>query len=135
MFKLYRTRKLLYCLLIICFQIYHTKMPMNSSSIGTFSFIVLWRVSWNFVFRSFGVQWVLPNRVIDLLDGWWNMLGIHSSNIWNTITLCLMWTIWRERNSRTFEDKEKSERQLLDGFLVLYLTGHEFGALLLAALL
>ena len=83
---------------------------MNSSSIGTFSFIVLWRVLWNFVFRSFGVQWVLPNRVIDLLDGWWNMLGIHSSDIWNTIPLCLMWMIWRERNNRTFEDKEKSER-------------------------
>ena len=60
---------------------------------------------WNFVFRSFGIQWVLPRRVIDLVDGWWNLLGKHSSDIWNMVPLCLMWTIKRERNSRTFEEK------------------------------
>ena len=27
---------------------------------------------WSFVFRSFGVNKVLPGRVVELLFGWWN---------------------------------------------------------------
>ena len=52
---------------------------------------------------------------MDLLGGWWNMLGRHSFDIWNIVPLCLMWVEWREHNSRTLEDKKKSESQLLDG--------------------
>jgi hypothetical protein len=73
-------------------------------------------VLWNYVFRSFGFQWVLPRSVFDVIDGWWNMLGKHSSVFWNMVPLCLMWTIWKERNSQIFEDKVISVRQLLDGF-------------------
>ena len=61
---------------------------------------------WSFVFRSFGIDWVLSNRVIELLFGWWNWFGKNSLSVWNLIPSCLMWTIWRERNSRTFEDIE-----------------------------
>jgi hypothetical protein len=75
-------------------------------------------VLWNFVFHSFGFQWVLPRSVVDLLDGWWNLLGKHSSEIWDMVPLCLMWMIWKERNSRIFEDKEISVHQLLDGFSI-----------------
>ena len=76
-------------------------------------------VLWNFVFRSFGIQWVLAKQVVDLLGGWWNMLGNHTSEIWNLVPLCLMWTLWRECNRRTFEDVEKSASQLLDCFASL----------------
>jgi hypothetical protein len=54
---------------------------------------------------------------MDLLFGWWNWLGRHQSNIWNLAPLCLMWTVWRERNSRTFEDEKKSADQLLGSFV------------------
>ena len=74
---------------------------------------------WNFVVRCFGLQWVFPNRVVDLLSGWWNLLGKHNSDIWNLIPPCLLWTIWRERNRRIFEDKEKSQDQLLESFVCL----------------
>ena len=40
---------------------------------------------WNFVLRSFGIQWVPPNQIMDLLDGWWNMLRKHTSAIWNLV--------------------------------------------------
>uniref|UniRef100_A0A2N9EKG6 Reverse transcriptase domain-containing protein n=1 Tax=Fagus sylvatica TaxID=28930 RepID=A0A2N9EKG6_FAGSY len=78
--------------------------------------VLWWRLKKNGLFdiHSFyhairnSPRWVLPNRVINLLDGWWNLFGRQSSDIWNLVHLCLMWTIWRERNSRTFEDKEKS---------------------------
>ncbi len=76
-------------------------------------------ILWNFVFRSFGVQWVLAKSIVDLLCGWWNMLGRHTSDIWNLVPLCLMGTLWRERNRHSFEDKEKTESQLLDCFATL----------------
>ena len=49
----------------------------------------------------------------DFLFSWWNWLGKHSSSIWNLVSLCLMWCIWRERNRQTFEDLDRSEDQLL----------------------
>ena len=72
---------------------------------------------WNFVFRAFHIHWVLPRRVLELLFGWRNWFGRHHSNICNLIPLCLMWTVWRERNSRTFEDVMKSTYQLLGSFV------------------
>ena len=32
---------------------------------------------WCFTFRSFGVSWVLPRIVFDLMFGWRNWLGKH----------------------------------------------------------
>ena len=63
---------------------------------------------WSFVFRSFRVAWVLPERVLNLLMGWWNWLEKQSSNIWNLAPLCLIWCIWRERKNCRFKDVESS---------------------------
>ena len=83
---------------------------------------------WSFAFRSFGVLWVLPKRVVDLLVGWRNWLRKHSSNIWNLEPHCVMRIIWRERNSSIFEDLVLSE----DKFIALFATiGHVRGDLLL----
>jgi hypothetical protein len=72
---------------------------------------------WNYVFLTFRVHWVLPRQVADLLFGWHNWFGKHHSHIWNLIPLCLMWTVWRERNLRTFEDLSSSQDQLLGTFV------------------
>uniref|UniRef100_A0A2N9GXU6 Reverse transcriptase domain-containing protein n=1 Tax=Fagus sylvatica TaxID=28930 RepID=A0A2N9GXU6_FAGSY len=72
---------------------------------------------WNYVFLTFRVHWVLPRKVADLLFGWHNWFGKHHSHIWNLIPLCLMWTVWRERNLRTFEDLSTSPDQLLGTFV------------------
>ena len=53
----------------------------------------------------------------DFLFGWHNWFGKHHSHIWNLIPLCLMWTVWRERNLRTFEDLSSSPDQLLGTFV------------------
>jgi hypothetical protein len=74
---------------------------------------------WGFIFQRFGIQWVLPAKVMDLLFGWFNGFGKHSSDIWNLVPLCLMWSLWQERNSRVFEDKEKSLLQLQEVFVGL----------------
>ena len=61
---------------------------------------------WNFTLCSFGVSWVFPETVSELLSGWHNWWGKKSSSIWNLVPQCIMWNIWRERNGRTFEDKD-----------------------------
>ena len=71
---------------------------------------------WSFVFRTFGISWVLSRSVANFLFGWWNWLGKHSSIIWNLALMCLMWTIWRECNPWTFEDLDRSDDQLLAFF-------------------
>ena len=74
------------------------------------------REVWSFVFRSFGVDWVFPDRIMDLLFGWWNWFGKNSSGIWNLVPPCLMWTIWWERNGRTFENVESPVGKIIETF-------------------
>ena len=57
------------------------------------------------IFVLFGIDWVMPKRVIDLLHCWHGSVGRHSV-IWKAIPHCQMWCLWRECNARTFEDYE-----------------------------
>ena len=36
----------------------------------------------SFVFITFGLSWVIPKSIPDLLFGWWNWLGKHLFQIW-----------------------------------------------------
>ena len=71
---------------------------------------------WSFVFIPFGLSWVIPRLITYLLFGWWNWLGKHLSQIWNLVSLCILWCIWKERNRRTFEDFDNSGDQMLTSF-------------------
>jgi hypothetical protein len=49
----------------------------------------------------------MPRSVLDLLSAWGTLLGrgpIHC--VWKQVPLCVLWGLWRERNSRLFEDVE-----------------------------
>ncbi len=83
------------------------------------------------VFGTFGIHWVMLGSVLDLLFGWWNWLGKQGSDIWNLVPLCLMWTVWKERNRRTFENMELSRDALANIFFVLFLIGLGDGGLLI----
>jgi hypothetical protein len=76
---------------------------------------------WGFVFSMFGVQRVFPAMVLDMVSGWHNWFGRHSSAIWNLAPLCVMWSLWQERNRRIFEDAEKSVSHLQEHFLACFL--------------
>ena len=54
------------------------------------------------------------SSIEDLLFCWFHWLGKYSSDIWDLVPGCLMWTIWFERNRRAFEDEEKTVVQLLE---------------------
>ena len=71
---------------------------------------------WNSVLRSFGVLWVFPEHITALLSGWYNYFGKRKSTVWNLVPLCLMWTLWRERNKRSFDDEEHPFPKLLELF-------------------
>ena len=70
---------------------------------------------WSWILGVFGISWVLPQSVAELLFSWWNGLGCHESDVWNLVPLCLMWIVWKERNSRTFEELS-TDNQLRECF-------------------
>ena len=67
---------------------------------------------WMYMLRLFGIDWVMPGSVVDLLFCWYHWLGKHSFNIWNLVLDCLLWTIWTERNWQSFKDEGKTVVQL-----------------------
>ena len=63
---------------------------------------------WVMVLGLFGVSWVMPQSVFWFLACWQGRFGRHwNGYIWLIVLLCLTWCIWRERNSRCFEDIER----------------------------
>jgi hypothetical protein len=68
----------------------------------------------------FDVKWVMKGRVIDLLACWKGQRGNKMVlEVWRMAPLCLMWTIWRERNFWCFEDKELTMAEISNRFLTL----------------
>ena len=63
---------------------------------------------WMYMLWLFGIVWVMPSSVVDLLFCWYHWLGKHSSDIWDLVPSCLMWTIWTEWNWRSFKDEGKT---------------------------
>ncbi len=62
---------------------------------------------WDMVFTLFGVCWVMPKGVEDLLACWAGRFGKgEAASIGKIIPHCLMWNIWCERNARTFTGVE-----------------------------
>ena len=64
---------------------------------------------WSMVLGLFGVRWAMPQSVVGLLACWQGRLGRHrNGHIWLIVPHCLMWCLWRKRNSRCFENNERS---------------------------
>jgi hypothetical protein len=51
---------------------------------------------WSSLFQLFGVAWVMPQRVRELLVSWRGQLGHYTAlEMWKLAPLCLMWCIRR----------------------------------------
>jgi hypothetical protein len=73
---------------------------------------------WDMVFSLFGVCWVMPKGVEDLLACWAGRCGKgEAASLWKIIPHCLIWTIWCERNARTFTGVEATVPALKFSFL------------------
>jgi hypothetical protein len=65
------------------------------------------RELWSFMFSLFGVEWVMPQTVLDLLTTWGASFGHGlAKKAWRLVPHCVLWSIWQERNARLFEDVE-----------------------------
>jgi hypothetical protein len=71
---------------------------------------------WNAIFSRFSLSWVMPHRVEDLFACWWTGGRSRSAVVWKMVPCCLMWCLWRERNDRQFEDKERTIEDLISFF-------------------
>ena len=68
---------------------------------------------WSMVWALFGLQWVMPHGVSDLFSSWQGSFGGHRSiDLWRAVPHCVLWCIWRERNSRCFKGNERSTSDL-----------------------
>ena len=78
---------------------------------------------WNMVFGLFGVYQVMPLSVVGLFACWQGRFGHHrNGDIWMVVPHCLLWCIWKERNSKCFEDIELSMSDISSYFSELYWT-------------
>ncbi|GMP50653.1 hypothetical protein CsSME_00017186 [Camellia sinensis var. sinensis] len=60
---------------------------------------------WGLVCSLFGVVWVQPQGVLEMLWSWEGArVGRRRQRIWFVVPFCLMWLVWLERNRRTFLD-------------------------------
>ena len=59
-----------------------------------------------FVLYLFGVSWVVPRSMTNLLACWKGPFGRVKYETWRAIPLCLMWSIWREKNARTSDKSD-----------------------------
>ncbi|KAG2707779.1 hypothetical protein I3760_05G162800 [Carya illinoinensis] len=71
------------------------------------------RTLWNDVFARLALVWMMPKTVEAALASWPSIRGRQSIKaMWKMIPICILWSLWRERNDRTFEDKERSIEEL-----------------------
>lgn len=63
---------------------------------------VAWRL-WSRFINLFGISWVSPGSWEGLLESW-SLARLHHRKklVWNTIPAAVLWSIWREKNSRVF---------------------------------
>lgn len=70
----------------------------------TFSYVI-----WCHTLSLFGIDWVLPKSFLELVCSWGGFLGkLGKGDIWTSTLHFVVWSIWRERNTRTFNDVESA---------------------------
>ncbi|KAG5585385.1 hypothetical protein H5410_045819, partial [Solanum commersonii] len=64
---------------------------------------------WSMFLNFLEVKWTMPEHTADLLSCWIRRGGSKRQKTWwNLIPHCIWWTVWKERNSRNFEDISNS---------------------------
>ena len=82
------------------------------------------KVLWNIVFGLSSVQWVFPKTVKEVLTSWRSpFVGKKRKKIWKSISLCIFWTVWKERNRLAFEGGVLDIQKLKILLFVIYGVG------------
>ena len=76
------------------------------------------RVLWEIVLVLFGIQWVFPETIKDMLFSWrGSFVGKKRKKIWTSIPFCIFWTVWKERNRLAFRGGFLSIQKLKNSFV------------------
>ncbi|OVA07747.1 Reverse transcriptase zinc-binding domain [Macleaya cordata] len=79
----------------------------------------VWKI-WNSFLEDAGVSTVLQGSVIEVLDGWHKkFVSRQAKLVWKMIPVAIMWTMWKERNRRIFEEKGQCWSRVLNSVKVL----------------
>jgi hypothetical protein len=49
---------------------------------------------WYAIFSRFGLAWVMPRQVFNLLACWWSLGRRRSTVVWKMVPTCLFWCLW-----------------------------------------
>ena len=87
--------------------------------LNTSSFIVLTlKLSGLSYFLYFGISWVMPAQITNLLTSWMGGFGkSRAALVWGEVPHCVIWLLWREHNHRVFEGQEVTSLDLKSSFL------------------
>ena len=64
---------------------------------------------WNLFLGLTHTEWIIPKHTADLLSYWISKGGRKSKKKWIIILSCIWWCIWKERNSRCYDNKFNRE--------------------------
>ena len=69
----------------------------------------------------FGVSWVLPSSVREILLSWHgSFVGKKHKKVWRTASLHIFWTVWKTRNRLTFKNDVLSIQRLKYSFVLSF---------------
>ena len=77
------------------------------------------RVLWEIALVLFGIQWVFPETVKEVLFSWRGgpFVGKKWKKIWKFIQLCIFWTVWKEMNRLGFREGSLAVQKLKNSFV------------------
>ena len=76
------------------------------------------KVLWEIVLALFGVQWVFPETVKEVLFYCRGpFVGKKRKKMWNSIPLYIFWTVWKERNKLAFRGDSLAIQTLKNSYV------------------
>nr|XP_018624635.1 uncharacterized protein LOC104091156 [Nicotiana tomentosiformis] len=68
---------------------------------------------WNMFCSLFGIQWVMPQHVGEAYASW-SLWRVEKTikKIWVMIPAVIFWCLWNERNRRSFDEDDHSDKNL-----------------------
>lgn len=77
------------------------------------------QIIWYWWINLWGMSWVFPSNLRSAFDQWQSPKTIpFFKKVWHACFFIIVWTIWKERNSRIFEERSCSAKQLQDMVLL-----------------
>nr|CCA66140.1 hypothetical protein [Beta vulgaris subsp. vulgaris] len=77
------------------------------------------RSLWHWWFSLWNIQWVFPHTLREAFDQWQTRSRcVFFKKAWLTIFFIIVWSVWKERNSRIFEKSESSVKDIQDLILL-----------------